>query len=65
MTALVAEFNSYLDQTDADPTADKVGYRRIPLWLSGEELAELISQIRSILASRWATSPVGGAGCTY
>jgi DNA-binding transcriptional ArsR family regulator len=60
MAALVAEFNSYLDQADADPTEDKVGYRQIPLWLSGEELAELISQIRSILASRMGNQPRPG-----
>ena len=58
--ALVAEFNSYLDQADADPTADKVGYRQIPLWLSEAELAELISQIRSILASVMANQPSPG-----
>jgi hypothetical protein len=57
---MVAEFNSYLDQADADPTEDKVGYRQIPLWLSGEELAELINQIRSILASRMGNQPRPG-----
>jgi DNA-binding transcriptional ArsR family regulator len=60
MAALVAEFNSYLDQAHADPTQDKVGYRQIPLWLSREELAELISQIRSILVSRMENQPAPG-----
>jgi DNA-binding transcriptional ArsR family regulator len=60
MAALVAEFNSYLDQAHADPTKDKVGYRQIPLWLSREELAELISQIRSILVSRMENQPAPG-----
>src|SRR4051812_4660377 len=32
MAALVAEFNAYLDRAHADPTADLVGYRQIPLW---------------------------------
>ena len=58
MAALVAEFNTYLDQGHADPTEDKVGYRQIPLWLSQEERAELISQIHPFWCPRWTTSPV-------
>ena len=57
MAALVAEFNTYLDQGHADPTADKVGYRQIPLWLSQEERAELISQIHTILLSHMDNQP--------
>jgi DNA-binding transcriptional ArsR family regulator len=60
MAALVAEFNSYLSQAHADPSEDKVGYRQIPLWLSQEELAELISQIHGILVSRMDHQPVPG-----
>ena len=45
---------------EADPTEDKVGYRQIPLWLSQEELAELIIQIRSILLSRMDNQPAPG-----
>lgn len=57
MAALVAEFNTYLNQGHADPTADKVGYRQIPLWLSQEERAELISQIHTILVSHMDNQP--------
>jgi hypothetical protein len=57
MAALVAEFNTYLDQGHADPTADKVGYRQIPLWLSQEEQAELISQIHTILVAHMDNQP--------
>ena len=64
MAALVAEFNTYLDQANADPTEDKVGYRQIPLWLSQDELAELISQIRTILVSKMDNQPAPGADCT-
>ena len=60
MAALVAEFNTYLDQAHADPTEDKVGYRQIPLWLSQDELAELISQIRRILMSKMDNQPAPG-----
>jgi DNA-binding transcriptional ArsR family regulator len=60
MAALVAEFNTYLHQGNADPTEDKVGYRQIPLWLSQVELAELISQIRTILVSTMDNLPGPG-----
>ena len=60
MAALVAEFNTYLDQPHAQPTEDKVGYRQIPLWLSQDELAELISQIRSVLLSKTDNQPAPG-----
>jgi DNA-binding transcriptional ArsR family regulator len=57
MAALVAEFNTYLRRGNADPTGDKVGYRQIPLWLSEDELDELISQIRTILVSKMDNQP--------
>ncbi len=60
MAALVAEFNTYLNQGHADPTADKVVYRQIPLWLSQEELAELISQIHTVLVSNMGNQPDPG-----
>jgi DNA-binding transcriptional ArsR family regulator len=60
MAALVAEFNTYLDQDHADPTEDMVGYRQIPLWLSKDELAELVSQVRTILVSKMDNQPVPG-----
>jgi DNA-binding transcriptional ArsR family regulator len=60
MAALIAEFNTYLDQDHTDPTGDKVGYRQIPLWLSTDELAELISQVGTILVSKMDNQPVPG-----
>jgi DNA-binding transcriptional ArsR family regulator len=57
MAALLAEFNAYLDREHADPTADSVGYRQVPLWLNQDELAELISQIRSIIVSTMGNKP--------
>jgi DNA-binding transcriptional ArsR family regulator len=57
MAALVAEFNTYLDQGHADPTADGVGYRQIPLWLSPQEHAALIGQIHTILVSTMDNQP--------
>ena len=57
MAGLVAEFNAYLGREHADPTADLVGYRQIPLWLSQDELAELITQVRSIVVSKMNHQP--------
>jgi DNA-binding transcriptional ArsR family regulator len=57
MAALVAEFNTYLDREHADPTADLVGYRQVPLWLSQDEVAELISEVGSIILSKMDNKP--------
>jgi DNA-binding transcriptional ArsR family regulator len=57
MAALLAEFNAYLDRPRADPAADSVGYRQIPLWLSQDELAGLISEIRGAIVSRMENEP--------
>lgn len=58
--ALIAEFNAYLDREHADPTADLVSYRQGPVWLSREELAELIDEMRRVLARRWGNEPGPG-----
>jgi DNA-binding transcriptional ArsR family regulator len=55
--ALIAEFNAYLDRDHADPTADMVSYRQFPLWLSKEELANLISEVRSAIFSSGDNEP--------
>jgi DNA-binding transcriptional ArsR family regulator len=62
MAGLVAEFNAYLDRQHADPTADSVGYRQIPLWLNQDELAALIREIRGIIVSKMDNEPAAGRG---
>ncbi|GAA0966144.1 helix-turn-helix domain-containing protein [Acrocarpospora macrocephala] len=57
MTALLAEFNAYLDRDHADPAADLVGYRQHAVWLSRDELLEMISQLRHAIAPRLANPP--------
>ena len=52
MATLLAEFNTYLDQEKADPAADSVGYVQVPLWLSQDDLAALIGEVRSSLLAR-------------
>lgn len=57
MTALLAEFNAYLDREQADPVADQVGYRQHAVWLSPAELDELIGELRAVIAPRLANRP--------
>ena len=48
-SALISEFDRYLSGRDADPVADFVGYRQFPLWLSREEVLELVSVLTPYL----------------
>src|SRR5690348_12138797 len=47
VAVLVAEFNTYLDRDRPEPAADLVGYRQHAVWLSQEELIEMIGQLRT------------------
>jgi DNA-binding transcriptional ArsR family regulator len=60
MAALMAEFTAYLDRDDADPAADLVGYRQHALWLSPEELVELIGELRAAIVPRLANEHAPG-----
>jgi DNA-binding transcriptional ArsR family regulator len=57
VAGLLAAFNAYLDGEHADPTADSVGYRQIPLWLTRDEIADLIGEFRTIVLSRIDNEP--------
>ena len=60
MAALLAEFNGYLDSVGADPVADGVGYRQGSVWLTRDELAEMVEQLRAVFVSRAANRPAPG-----
>lgn len=60
MATLIAEFNAYLDRDDADPAADSVGYRQHSLWLSPEELVEMIGELREAIVPRLHNEPAPG-----
>lgn len=60
MAALHAEFNAYLDRPGADPYADLVGYRQGVLWLSKDEMTELIGELRAALAAHANNRPAPG-----
>ncbi|MFD0413203.1 helix-turn-helix domain-containing protein [Streptomyces sp. NPDC127108] len=54
---LMAEFNTYLERGDAAPVADLVGFRQYSLWLSPDELAEMIAELREVIVARAANEP--------
>lgn len=60
MAALLAEFNAYLDRPGADPLADSVGYRQAILWLTDDELADLIEDMRQAFARHAGNAPAPG-----
>ena len=58
LATLLAEFGSYLDTDDADPTTDMVSYRQAALWLSADEKRalydRLVETIRPYLSQQTA-----------
>ena len=60
MAALVAEFNAYLDHEDADPVEDLVGYRQHGIWLSRDELLQLIDGLRAAILPALANEAAPG-----
>jgi DNA-binding transcriptional ArsR family regulator len=57
MAALLAEFNAYLDQDEADPATDPVGYRQHAIWLSRTELTDLLVELRAAILPRLTNQP--------
>jgi DNA-binding transcriptional ArsR family regulator len=49
LATLLAEFGSYLDTDDADPTTDMVSYRQVSLWLSADEKRALYDRLVEII----------------
>jgi hypothetical protein len=60
MAALLGEFNAYLDRGHADPVADEVGFQQLSLWLSPEERAALIVELRNAIVPRMQHAPAPG-----
>jgi hypothetical protein len=57
LAVLTAEFRAYLDREDADPARDLVGYRQHAVWLSRQELEQMITELRQVIAPRLANQP--------
>ncbi|MEU4311663.1 helix-turn-helix domain-containing protein [Nocardia sp. NPDC024068] len=60
MSVLASSFQHYLHTTGADPYRDKVSYIQLPVWLTDDERAHLITQLEKILESIASNSPEGG-----
>ncbi len=57
---LLSDYASYLQTDRIDLAADRVGFRQVPLWLSDEELDELVEELGSVLESRLDRLPGNG-----
>jgi DNA-binding transcriptional ArsR family regulator len=60
MAVLLSEFDAYLDRGHADPGADAVGFLQHALWLSLDERAALIDEMREAIAPRLGNKPAPG-----
>ncbi|MGY1636561.1 helix-turn-helix domain-containing protein [Geodermatophilus sp. SYSU D00742] len=62
VAALLADFDRYVDGAGSerlDLARDGVGYRQVALWLSDEEFAGLVTDLRAVLTARAALEPGG------
>lgn len=57
MAVLISEFDAYLRRDGANPVTDSVGYRQTRLWLSPDELADMIREMSGALLRRAANEP--------
>jgi hypothetical protein len=57
VAGLLAEFDRYLARPDHDLGRDGVGYRQVGLWLDDDEFADLLADLRGVLAARLGNGP--------
>jgi len=57
IAALLAEFNVYVGQPDANPLADSVSYRQFSLWLTEDEKAAFIEEMAVAIRARMINPP--------
>jgi DNA-binding transcriptional ArsR family regulator len=57
---LLSDYASYLRTGRIDLAADRVGFRQVPLWLSDDELDDLVEELRFALESRIDHLPGSG-----
>ncbi len=57
---LLGQFERYLEREEVDLARDRVGYREAALWLTDEELDELLGELRDTVAERTAHRPGPG-----
>jgi DNA-binding transcriptional ArsR family regulator len=57
---LLADFDGYLDREQVDLARDMVGYRQAPLYLSDEEMEELLRDLVAAIVPRLQLGPAPG-----
>ncbi len=60
MVVLIAEFSAYLDREGANPTSDLVSYRQSTIWLSPDELTQLVDELLTVLEPSLSKGPAPG-----
>jgi DNA-binding transcriptional ArsR family regulator len=59
VAGLLADFDRYLARDDIDLARDGVGYRQAAVWVTDEEFADLVADLRAVLLERMANRPDG------
>lgn len=57
---LVADYAGYLENSEIDLVADRVGYRQVPLWLSDEEFDDMLEEMQAAVGTRLSNEPGPG-----
>ena len=57
---LLADFAAYLDSGEPALSADRVGYRQVPLWLTDEEFDALVARMTTAVQEHVDNKPAPG-----
>jgi hypothetical protein len=57
---LLADFDRYLDDGDVDMARDLVGFTQDTMYLTDEEMSEVVEELRAVLLPRIAQPPAPG-----
>lgn len=60
IAGVLADYDAYLDRGDIDLLRDRVGYRQHALWLTDDEMDELLAKHRETLAPYVEREPAPG-----
>lgn len=60
LTAILAQFDRYLEADDVDLEADGVSFRQVPVCLTDDEFRALLAEVRAPLAARLGNEPGPG-----
>lgn len=59
MAGLIGDFARYLGSPDADPAADRVGFRQVPIWLDDAEFEEFAEAMNRLIRIAHENDPEG------